>query len=307
MNRMANKPPVLAKIIPHGNFTLYTSFFLVSRLHNMAFLKFLIVFFALFAVVCAQNNTATPTPTPAPATNTWTVLDHSTAGQLSLIFWTPAANGTQQQAYQLTAPATTTSGSGYFSGAFSKSFKVSSAANGTDAIWVLTGDTTGDTYFTANVTYTHGPIATIFTLTVLNVTGVSGTTVNATNVSPASTNPSTTEAFFNNKGAFFEIKSGSTSFTSNATTVSSSLSVSTAQTTTATVIVVDFAAAAYAGINGNTTNTDSTYTVYIGAGSPPGGHVVLIIIICVAAGVVLSIIIFVVIYLRRRRNYERID
>jgi len=281
----------------------------------MAFIKFLIVFLALVAVVCAQNTTTTPTPAPNP--NTWQVLDRSTAVMLDLLFWIPVSgNGTQQQAYELLAggkgapqnvTTQATNGPTFFSGTFSKTVAFG-PANGTMALWTLTGDTTGDTYFTANVTYSHGPIASYFTLNVLNVTAVfTNGTVNFVAANPGSTSSSDTEAFFNNKGAFFEIKSGSTSFTSNGTTVSSPLSVSTTQTTTSASLVVDFTAAAYAGISSNTTNTDSTYTVYIGAGSPPGGHVVLIIIICVAAGVVLSIIIFVVIYLRRRRNYERID
>jgi len=236
-----------------------------------------------------------------------------------LLFWIPAsgANATQQ-AYELKAISApglyNVSTQGVkspmpYSGAFSKSVTFSSNVNGTSAVWVFTGDTTGKTYFTANVTYSHGPIPSIFTFNVLNVTSINTTswTVVSVNSNPGASNPSTTEAYFNNEGAFFEIKSGSTSFTTNGTTVSSPLAIATVSTTTSATMVVDFSAAAYVSLSSNTTSTDNTYTVYVGAGSPPGGHVVLIIIICVAAGVVLSIIIFVVIYLRRRRNYERID
>lgn len=270
----------------------------------MAFIKFLVVLFALFAVVyCADNTTTTPTPTPAPSSNTWNVLDVSSPDTLNLIFWVPvSSNATQQQAYQLVVNNITTSAGSVtpLSGSFTKVFNVTKGAS--SANWALTGDTTGDTYFTANVNYPRGPVDTTFTVYVLN--GTSGNQYGA----PGSSNPSTTEAFFNNKGAFIVVKSGSTSFTTGNTTVSYPLAVNTTQTSTSATAVVGFSGVSTNAVfNSNTTNTDGSYTVYIGAGSPPGGHVVLIIIICVAAGVVLSIIIFVVIYLRRRRNYERID
>jgi len=275
----------------------------------MAFAKFLIVFLALIAVVCAQNTTVTPTP--APSTNTWNIVDASTASVLNIYFWLPAATNASATGYQLmvsgvvTAPAANKMAAA--SGAFSKSFVYVVPANQSSALWVLTADTTDKTYFTANVTYPLGPVKTTFVLNSVNVTYVNGTWAFPLS-SISTTNPSTSEAFFNDKDAFFEIKSASTSFSgaANSTAVTSSLTVSSTVTTNMANIVVDFSA--YPSVvNANTTGTTKTFTAYIGVGSPPGGHVVLIIIICVAAGVVLSIIIFVVIYLRRRKNYEGID
>lgn len=259
--------------------------------------KIIFFFLALFVAVAAGQN--------ATSGCKWALLDSSTADTFSIQFWNEFPLESNATGYSVSIP---TSGDQivsvspvYPAGAvpcnetWSKTVVVASKANKTSATWVLTAEVSSDKYIEALVSY-QGVQNTMFTLV----------TVNNGNLSIS--NSGDTELTFNNKDAFFKIKTNDVTFQlgSGTNETDSDLEVYFNQTSSTSAIVWvsfdEFPA------DNSVNYTAQNVTIYFGAGSAPGNHLLLIILVSVGGAVLLAIILFVVIFVvRRRRNYERID
>lgn len=272
--------------------------------------KILFFFLALFVAVAAAQN--------ATEGCEWTLLDASTPNTFSIQFWNvePEDLESNSTGYWVTIPTqgdqvvtVTPTGTPGFVACnetnWSKTVVVTSKQNKTSATWYLTADISSNKYINAQVSFS-GVQNTLFTWETFTL--VAAMTGNTTNLTISTSGD--TELTFDDKDAFFKIKTDSVSFTSatgtNETNPESDLEVVYTQVSGSSAnIWVEFDEFP----NDNGANyTAQNVTVYFGAGSPPGNHLLLIILVSVGGAVLLAIIIFVVIFVvRRRRNYERID